>query len=163
MSLQILQVKISENHSSETSVERFPNFVRTSSKEVSQNALRPKQNPTHPPNTRNRTDTQGEPSEAFYRVLTSNRGEGDKPLWRIGPGTRMPLRGAVDVVPLLGAIVVHYGRAATCHCWVPLQGAIVVWYDGGNDQLWGSGLLGAIVVCCGGEEGRAMTNFLFRR
>ena len=38
-------------------------------------------------------------------VLTSNRGEGDEPLWRIGPGTRVPLQGAVDVVPLLGAIV----------------------------------------------------------
>ena len=35
-------------------------------------------------------------------VLTSNRGEGDEPLWRIGRGTRVPLQGAVDVVPLLG-------------------------------------------------------------
>ena len=42
-------------------------------------------------------------------VLTSNRGEGDDPLWRIGRGTRVPLQGAVDVVPLLGAIVVCYG------------------------------------------------------
>ena len=42
-------------------------------------------------------------------VLTSNRGEGDEPLWRIGRGTRVPLQGAVDVVPLLGAIVVCYG------------------------------------------------------
>ena len=42
-------------------------------------------------------------------VLTSNRGEGDEPLWRIGRGTRVPLQGAVDVVPLLGAIV-------GCHC-----------------------------------------------
>ena len=41
-------------------------------------------------------------------VLTSNKGEGDEPLWRIGPGTRVPLQGAVDVVPLLGAIVVFY-------------------------------------------------------
>ena len=32
-------------------------------------------------------------------VLTSNRGEGDEPLWRIGHGTRVPLQGAVDVVP----------------------------------------------------------------
>ena len=36
-------------------------------------------------------------------------GEGDEPLWRIGRGTRVPLQGAVDVVPLLGAIV-----------WMPL-------------------------------------------
>ena len=42
-------------------------------------------------------------------VLTSNRGEGDEPLLRIGRGTRMPLQGAVDVVPLHGAIVVCYG------------------------------------------------------
>ena len=72
---------------------------------------------------------------------------------RIGRGTRVPLQGAVDVVPLLGAIV-------GCHCsvlWlrgrvttnfggvdvVPLLGAIagchcsVLWW--GDDQLWGSG------------------------
>ena len=54
-------------------------------------------------------------------VLTSNRGEGDEPLWRIGHGTRVPLQGAVDVVPLLGVIV-------GCHCSVLLLG-----------QLWGSG------------------------
>ena len=42
---------------------------------------------------------------AIYRVLTSNRGEGDEPFWRIGRGTRVQLQGAVDVVPLLGAIV----------------------------------------------------------
>jgi len=42
-------------------------------------------------------------------VLTSNRGEGDEALWLIGRGTRVPLQGAVDVVPLLGAIVVWYG------------------------------------------------------
>ena len=41
-------------------------------------------------------------------VLTSNRGEGDEPLWRIGRGTRVPLQGAEDVVPLLR------------HCRVPL-------------------------------------------
>ena len=41
-------------------------------------------------------------------VLTSNRG-GDEPLWRIGRGTGAPLQGAVDVAPLLGAIVVCYG------------------------------------------------------
>ena len=46
-------------------------------------------------------------------VLTSNRGGwGDEPLWRIGRGTRVPVQGAVDVAPLLGAIV-------GCHCWVP--------------------------------------------
>ena len=45
-------------------------------------------------------------------VLTSNRREGDEPLLRIGRGTRMPLQGAVDVVPLLGAFV-------GCHCSVP--------------------------------------------
>ena len=57
-------------------------------------------------------------------------GEGDEPLWRIGRGTRVPLQGAVDVVPLLGAI-------AHCHCSV---GA------GVDDQLWGSGR-GAIAGC----------------
>ena len=39
---------------------------------------------------------------------------------RIGRGTRMPLQGAVDVVPLLGAI-------AGCHCgmlWLSGRGAI---------------------------------------
>ena len=45
-------------------------------------------------------------------VLTSNRGEGDEPLWRIGRGTRVPLQGAVDVVPLLGAIVGCHRRVA---------------------------------------------------
>ena len=96
-------------------------------------------------------------------VLISNRGEGDEPLWRIGRGTRVPLQGAVDVVPLLGAIV-------GCHCsvlWlrgrvttnfggadvVPLLGAIagfhcsVLWWgEEGDDQLWGSGR-GAIAGC----------------
>ena len=57
-------------------------------------------------------------------VLTSNRGEGDEPLWRIGRDTRVPLQGAVDVVPLLGAIV-------GCHC-------SVLWLGGkGDGQLWG--------------------------
>ena len=61
---------------------------------------------------------------------------------RIGRGTRMPLKGAVDVVPLLGAIAGYHcsvlwlsgrGAIAGCHCsvlwlsgrgaWVPLQGA----------------------------------------
>ena len=57
-------------------------------------------------------------------VLTSNRGEGDEPLWRIGRAivgchsSVLWLRGrvttnfgGVDVVPLLGAI-------AGCHCSV---------------------------------------------
>ena len=44
-------------------------------------------------------------------VLTSNRGEDDEPLWRIGRGTRVPLQGAVDVVPLLGAIVGYHCSA----------------------------------------------------
>ena len=43
-------------------------------------------------------------------------------------GTRVPLQGAVDVVPLLGAIVVWYG-----------------WGEG-DGQLWGSGR-GAIAGC----------------
>ena len=62
-------------------------------------------------------------------VLTSNRGEGDEPLWRIGRGTRLPLQDQVDVVPLLGAIVGY-------HC------------SGGesDDQLWGNGR-GAIAGC----------------
>ena len=46
-------------------------------------------------------------------VLTSNRGKGDEPLWRIGRGTRVPLQGAVDVVQLLGAIVGWGGRVTT--------------------------------------------------
>ena len=69
-------------------------------------------------------------------VLTSNRGEGDEPLWRIGRGTRVPLQGAVDVVPLLGAIEVCYGWGG----WRPTLGewtwchsrAIVVCYGGGR-------------------------------
>ena len=65
-------------------------------------------------------------------VLTSNRGEGDEPLWLIGRGTRVPLQGAVDVVPLLGAI-------AHCHCSVGGGGV--------DDQLWVVPLLGAIVGC----------------
>ena len=38
-------------------------------------------------------------------VLTSNRGEGDEPFWRIGRGTRVLLQGAELVVPLLGVMV----------------------------------------------------------
>ena len=49
-------------------------------------------------------------------VLTSNRGGGDEPLLRIGGGTRMPLQGAVDVVPLQCAMV----EWTWCHCRVPL-------------------------------------------
>ena len=90
--------------------------------------------------------------EIAIGVLTSNRGEGDEPFWQIGRGTRVPLQGGVDVVPLQGAIVV-------CHGWrgkvttnfrgvdvVPLLGAIVMchcsvlWLVGeGDDQLLGSG------------------------
>ena len=46
-------------------------------------------------------------------VLTSNKGEADEPLWRIGRGTRVPLQ---------GAIVVCYG-----------------WGAEGDDQFWWSG------------------------
>ena len=56
-------------------------------------------------------------------VLTSNRGEADEPLWRIGRGTRVPLQ---------GAFVVCYG-----------------WGAKGDDQFWWSGR-GAIAGChCG--------------
>ena len=72
-------------------------------------------------------------------VLISNRGEGDKPLWRIGRGTRVPLQGAVHVVPLLGAIV--GGRVTT-----NFQGVDVV------------PLLGAILVCYGWRGGGVTTN-----
>ena len=104
-------------------------------------------------------------------VLTSNRGQGDEPLWRIGRGTRVPLQGAVDVVPLLGAIVGCHssvlwlrGRVTTNFGGVdvvPLQGAIVVCYG------WGKGVVplqAAIVVChCSvlWLGGRVMTNFNF--
>ena len=88
-------------------------------------------------------------------VLTSNRGEGDEPLWRIGRGTRVPLQGAADVVPLLGAIVGY-------HCSVLwLGGRVTTNFNfGGMDVV---PLLGAIAGChcsvlwCG--EGRVTTNF----
>ena len=70
-------------------------------------------------------------------VLTSNRGEGDEPLWRIGRGTRVPLQGAVDVVPLLGAIV-------GCHCSVLWLRGRVTTNFGGADVV---PLLGAIARC----------------
>ena len=86
-------------------------------------------------------------------VLTSNRGEGDEPLWRIGRGTRVPLQGAVDVVPLLGAIV-------GCHCSVLWLRGRVTTNFGGADVV---PLLGAIAGChCSVQwwgEGRATTNF----
>ena len=76
-------------------------------------------------------------------VLTSNRGESDEPLWRIGRGTRVPLQSAVDVVPLQGAIVVCYGggrRGVTTNFGgvdvVPLLGAIAGCHC---SVLWGSG------------------------
>ena len=51
---------------------------------------------------RNRFETLFFPQRAIaIGVLTSNKGGGDEPLWRIGRGTRVPLQGAVDVVPLL--------------------------------------------------------------
>ena len=69
-------------------------------------------------------------------------GEGDEPLWRIGRGTRVPLQGAVDVVPWLSAIVGCHciggrwrptlGAWTWCHCWVPLQGTFVVCYGWGG-------------------------------
>ena len=88
-------------------------------------------------------------------LLTSNRVEGDELLWRIGRGTRVPLQGVVDVVPLLGAIVGH-------HC-------TVLWLGGRmttNINFGGMNVvpfLGAIAGChcsvlwCG--EGRVTTNF----
>ena len=88
-------------------------------------------------------------------VLTSNRGEGDEPLWRIGRGTRVPLQGAVDVVPLLGAIVGY-------HCSVLwLGGRVTTNFNfGGMDVV---PLLGAIAGChCSvlwWGEGRVTTNF----
>ena len=75
------------------------------------------------------------------RVLTSNTGEADEPFWQIGRGTRVPLQGGVDVVPLQGAIVVCLGGGrwrptlgewTWCHCWVPSYGAIVVCYRWGG-------------------------------
>ena len=63
-------------------------------------------------------------------VLTSNRGEGDEPLWRIGRGPRVPLQVAVDVVPLLGAIV-------GCHCsalW--LGGRVTANFEGVDVVPW---------------------------
>ena len=78
-------------------------------------------------------------------VLTSNRGEGDEPLWRIGRGTTVPLQGAVDVVPLVplhGAIVVCYGWGGGwrptlgewtwCHCWVPISVSYISSYIQGH-------------------------------
>ena len=67
-------------------------------------------------------------------VLTSNRGEGDEPLWRIGRGiAECSGRGAI----------------AGCHRRVPLSCAMVGGGEG-DDQLWGSGcgaLQGAIAGC----------------
>ena len=84
----------------------------------------------------------------------------------------MPSQGAVDVVPLVGAIVgVHcsvlwLGRVTTNFGgvdMVPWLGAIVVCYGWGegDDQLWGSGR-GAIAGChCSvlWFGGRVTTNF----
>ena len=70
-------------------------------------------------------ENNDEENNGFLSLL-----EGDEPFWRIGRGTRVPLQGAVDVVPLLGAIVVcNFGGVGV----VPLQSAIVVCYG------WGGG------------------------
>ena len=61
-------------------------------------------------------------------ILTSNRGEADKPLWWIGRGTR---------VALLDAIV-------GCHCSVLWLGGRIMTNFGGVDAV---PLLGAIVGC----------------
>ena len=62
-------------------------------------------------------------SDSYRGSYTSNRGEADEPLWRIGRGTRVPLQ---------GAFVVCYG-----------------WGAKGDDQFWWSGR-GAIAGChCG--------------
>ena len=64
-------------------------------------------------------------------VLTSNRGEGDEPLWRIGRGTTVPLQGCSG----RGAIAGCHCRLALCgEGVVPLQGVIVVCQTG-DDQL----------------------------
>ena len=72
-------------------------------------------------------------------VLTSNRGEGDEPLWRIGRGTTVALQGAV---PLLSAFV---GCIVVCYGW----GRVTTNFNfGGMDVV---PLLGAIAGChCSG-------------
>ena len=82
-------------------------------------------------------------------VLTSNRGEADEPLWRMGRGTRVPLQGAI-------VLCYGWGAEGDDQFWwsggvvvVPLQGAIVVcysWGAEGDDQFWWSGR-GAIAGC----------------
>ena len=88
-------------------------------------------------------------------IFTSNRGEGDEPLWRIKHGTRVPLQ----VVPLLGAIVVCFGWTIMTNFGgvdkVPLLDAIaiIVSYKGGRRVMANFGgvgmvpLLGAITGC----------------
>ena len=54
-------------------------------------------------------------------VLTSNRGEGDEPLWRIGRGTRVPLQGAIvgchcSVLWLGASVTTNFGGVDRCHC-----------------------------------------------
>ena len=61
---------------------------------------------------------------------------------RIGRGTRMPLQGAVDVAPLLGAI-------AGCHC-------SVLWLSG-RDAI--AGCHCRVPLLCDGCGGRVTTNF----
>ena len=77
--------------------------------------------------------------------------------------------GGVDVVPLRATVRCHCsvlwlgGRVATNFGGVdvvPLQGAIVVCHAAGkgrDGQVWGSGAIAAIVVCCGWGGGRRPT------
>ena len=80
------------------------------------------------------------------RVLTSNRGEADEPLWRIGRGTRVPLQGAFVVCYGWGAKGDDQfwwsGRGAIAGCHVVCYG----WGAEGDDQFWWSGR-GAIAGC----------------
>ena len=75
-------------------------------------------------------------------VLTSNRGEGDEPLWWIGRGTR---------VPLLGAIVGYHCSVLHCSVLWWGEGRVTTNFNfGGMDVV---PLLGAIVVCYGAGRG----------
>ena len=107
-------------------------------------------------------------------VLTSNRGEGDEPLWRIGRGTRVTLRVQWTWCHLWGS---GRGAIAGCHCSVMVEGgegdrsgcgAIagchckVLWLGEGegDDQFWGSAWCHCWCDCrvplqCGGVR----TNF----
>ena len=54
-----------------------------------------------------------QPQSFEFSVACRNRGD-DKPFWQIGPGTRVPLQGAVDVV----------------HCWIRRDSVSSVWHAG---------------------------------